>query len=143
MGTEAFLLSKVAGEAKRRIGVVLAREGMRTQDVAVMASLDAMGSVCQRDLVEVLRVDPGDLVGVLDRLEERRLVVRGRDRLDRRRHSLRLTAAGRRKLDACLRLTKATNEELMSPLKRAERSELKRQLTKLYGHLLGPRSISS
>ncbi len=134
---EAFLLAKVAAEAKRRLGAALAGEGIRTQHLAVLASLDSMGEVCQRDLVEALRFDPGDLVGVLDQLEETGLVVRGQDRLDRRRHSLRLTAAGRRKLAVCRRLVAEAQEEILAPLKRSERTELRRSLVKLFGHLHG------
>ena len=47
-------------------------------------------------LADILKLHPSTLTGILRRLEERSLIVRDADPLDRRRAVLRLTAAGTR-----------------------------------------------
>ena len=48
----------------------------------------------QRELSDKLGMDPSDIVGLVDVLEDAGFVVRNRDETDRRRYALRLTAAG-------------------------------------------------
>jgi DNA-binding MarR family transcriptional regulator len=62
----------------------------------VLACLDEFGPASQRDIARRLRLDPSDLVPIVDRLETDGLARREKDPADRRRHALALTAKGRR-----------------------------------------------
>lgn len=56
----------------------------------------ALQPVSRRDLAQRLRCDPSNVTFLVDRLERRGLVARGRSNRDRRATTLRLTPAGRR-----------------------------------------------
>jgi len=61
---------------------------------AALAKLYDLGEQSQNQLGRLTAMDPATIQGVIKRLEERRLIERSGDPGDRRRSSLRLTAAG-------------------------------------------------
>jgi len=94
----------------------------------VVADLDGSS---QQELGQRLGIDPRNLVGVVDALEQRGLVERARHPGDRRRHVVRLTISGR---DFVSQLRQAGEElelQLLTDLDAAERSALHRLLLKL------------
>jgi DNA-binding MarR family transcriptional regulator len=91
-------------------------EGMRFPHFATLACLEEFGPASQREISARLRFDPSDLVAFVDWLEEAGLVVRRRDRRDRRRYAVELTAKGRRALRTRARVADRLNEELFGSL---------------------------
>ncbi len=69
-------------------------------------------------------VDRSEMVRIIDRLEEAHMLVRERDRTDRRRHRLVLTAAGREALQRGEKVIEAVTKDSLSRLSDAERSTL-------------------
>jgi len=69
-------------------------------------------------------VTSGTMTNRIDRLEERGLVQRRPDPLDARGIRVRITAAGRRRVDAAMRDLVAREEAILSALGLRERDEL-------------------
>lgn len=125
------MLARVGAESRRRFVQALARWNLRPAHYgALMVVADLDGS-SQQELGQRLGIDPRNLVGVVDALEQRGLVERARHPGDRRRHVVRLTISGR---DFVSQLRQAGEElelQLLTDLDAAERSALHRLLLKL------------
>jgi DNA-binding MarR family transcriptional regulator len=63
-------------------------------------------------------------VGVLDGLEQAGLVERRRDQVDRRRHTVSLTSAGKKKLGKMRAIVKRLEDQFLEPLDAEERAGL-------------------
>jgi DNA-binding MarR family transcriptional regulator len=129
----SWLFNRLAGRSNRLVGAHLDRPGRRA-DYAVLASLEESGPASQAELARRLAIDRGDLVGVIDRLEDDGLAVRRPDRNDRRRNAITITAAGRRILADLQHDIEAAQEELLAPLEPAQRETLVALLQTLVDH---------
>ena len=132
-----LLLARLARTAGYRVGEALAAMQMRTHEFPVLNHLAEAGPVSQQELGMALRINPSNLVGLLDGLEADGLLVRTRDREDRRRHLVQLTAAGRHRLAKAWHAAEATERELLAPLSPAEQAQLHGVLKRLVGHSCG------
>jgi DNA-binding MarR family transcriptional regulator len=131
MASTGFLLARVGGESRRRWAQSLGTLGLRPSHYSVLMALAELGPISQRSLSDVIGADPRNVVGLVDLLEERGLLERGRDPDDRRRHGVRLTAAGVDTLTRLRRVGAAVEEEFLSALDEAERTRLHELLLKL------------
>ncbi len=76
------------------------RHGVTTPQLVVLGALRGQGSPSLGELARQVQLSPSTVVGIIDRLEDRALVQRSRDPVDRRRIQLTITEAGRNLLDA-------------------------------------------
>jgi DNA-binding MarR family transcriptional regulator len=76
-------------------------------------------------------VDRTTMVGLIDALEEKKLVERHRDPGNRRAYLLEVTAAGRNKLRDALKAVELAEQEALAPLSVAESATLTRTLQRL------------
>jgi DNA-binding MarR family transcriptional regulator len=129
-------LSRMAGY---RLGEALASMEMRTHEFPVLNHLAEAGPLSQQEVGQALRINPSNLVGLLDVLEADGLLVRARDPGDRRRHLVELTSAGRKRLAGAWSAAEQAEEDLLSPLSPAERGALHDALERLVGHGCGRR----
>jgi DNA-binding MarR family transcriptional regulator len=131
VNSTAFLLKRLGFVSKDRSLAAYDAMGLHPYHHAVLAVLDEGAPDTQASIADTLGYDRGQLVGLLDELEEKGLLERRRDPDDRRRHIVSLTPAGKRTL-AKLRATAGRLEdELLAPLSAAEREQLHALLRKL------------
>jgi DNA-binding MarR family transcriptional regulator len=130
-----FRLARVTGY---RLTRALAAVEMRTIEFAVLHQLHQSGPLSQQELGGALRINPSNLVGLLDALEGDGLVVRPRDPADRRRHLVGLTPAGHSRFVHAKRAVAQAEHDLLAPLDAAEREQLHGLLERLAGHSCSP-----
>jgi DNA-binding MarR family transcriptional regulator len=98
--------------------------GLRPRHLIALKLLSDRGPQSQQGLPDALSLDPTNVVGLLNELEERGLIVRRRDRSDRRRHIVELSPSGEEELAvAYARLTRV-EDELLGALSAPERATL-------------------
>ncbi len=101
----------------------------------ILAILLERKSMTQKELMELLQIQPGSMSEILTKLEEKGLILRRRDEEDRRRSVLELTDAGTE-----LALHQARYSEgrpSFDVLTEDEQEELKGMLVKLLENWLG------
>src|SRR5438270_10983311 len=98
VASTAFLLKRLGFLAKEKALGPYERTGLGPYHHAILIALDEGAPETQGEIADTLGYDRGQLVGLLDDLEEQHLVERRRDPSDRRRHLVRLTPDGRRAL---------------------------------------------
>ncbi|SRR5258706_629188 len=126
-----YLLARVGSESRRRFVEALGTQDLTLAAYSVLMILGSAGATTQRMLADAVGVDPRNLVPILDDLETRGLVVRRDHPVDRRRHAVRLTPAGKAKLARLGEVGVAAELELLRPLDAAERKQLQALLRKL------------
>lgn len=129
-----LLIFRFARASAWRLGQSLTDSGLRWSEFAVLHHLDAQGPIAQRDLALALRIQPSNLVALLDQLEERGLLARSADPADRRRHRVELSADGRRAVNRARQATRLAESELLGPLSPHERGEFRALLVRLTAH---------
>jgi DNA-binding MarR family transcriptional regulator len=131
VASTAFLLKRLGYTAKDQALGAYERVGLHPYHHAVLAVLDEGSRETQGAIADALGYDRGQLVGLLDELEERGLIERRRDPSDRRRHLVRLTPAGRKTLGRLRTLARRIENEFLAPLDEDEREQLHALLLRL------------
>lgn len=122
--SSSVLIALLARGMRRRIEAALEPTGVRPRHLLVLIHLRTGGPAAQQTLLDVTEVDPSNLVGLLNELEDAGLIVRSRDRADRRRGVIELSRKGRRVLDDVDRALHAVDDEVLAALDDCERTEL-------------------
>lgn len=125
------LIARLARIVRQRFEQVLTPLGLRQRHVVALSYLRGHGPTPQQQLADRLRMDPSSMVCLLNELEENELVVRHRDRTDRRRGIVELSSRGElalHEVDAALEIVE---EEVLQRLASTERGTLRRLLAKL------------
>jgi DNA-binding MarR family transcriptional regulator len=117
--------------AKERSFVAYSEAGLHPYHHAILAVLDEGSVTTQGAIADALGYDKGQLVGLLDELEEASLVERRRDPADRRRQLVRMTAGGRKTLERLRRLSSELENEFLASLSDEERAQLHTLLLRL------------
>jgi DNA-binding MarR family transcriptional regulator len=129
-----LLIFRLARASAWRLGRSLSDSGLRWPEFAVLHHLDAQGPIAQRDLALALRIQPSNLVALLDQLEERGLLSRSPDPADRRRHRVELTTGGHRAVKRGREATRRAENDLLGPLSTDERRQFRALLVRLTAH---------
>jgi MarR family transcriptional regulator, lower aerobic nicotinate degradation pathway regulator len=130
----AFLLGRLGFACKGRAVEEFDVLGFSPYHYSVLALLSEGERETQGTIADALGVDRSQLVGLLDGLEERGLIERNRDPNDRRRHVVKLTAAGEGQLVEFRSTIRRVEEEILAPLDPESREALHGLLLQLAGH---------
>ena len=119
----SWLLGRAAAHGRALVAEALAAEGMKVWHHVALSAVSDLGPVAQAELGRGIRLDPKDLVGVLNDLQSAGLVVREPDPADRRKNAVSITEEGRRLLKRCEKAAREANDELLASLSVAEREQ--------------------
>ena len=118
------LLAHLARVSAREAETAEGSGTLRPRHYVALTLLRDHGETSQRALADALRLDPTNLVGLLNDLEQLELLARRRDPEDRRRHIVAITTAGMAELEATERRLEAVEERVLSALSADERATL-------------------
>ena len=131
VASATFLLKRLGLAAKELTMAAYEKTGLHPYHYAILLVLGEGSPETQGSIADTLGYDRGQLVGLLDELEERGLVERRRDPNDRRRHVVRLTADGKRALQKLRTLSRQIEDEFLAPLNETDRRKLHTLLLRL------------
>jgi DNA-binding MarR family transcriptional regulator len=131
VASSMFLLKRLGHAAKERGMALYEDAGLHPYHYAILLVLDERSLETQGAIADALGYDRGQLVGLLDELEEKKLVERRRDPNDRRRHIVRLTPSGKKTLKRLRALNRRLEDEFLAPLGEEERASLHALLRRL------------
>src|SRR6202171_2812724 len=118
------LLEHLARVGRRAFEVTLEPGGLRPRHLIALKLLSERGPASQQALADSLSLDPSNVVGLLNELEERQLITRRRDPADRRRHIVELSPRGEDELSLAYGRLRVLEDDLFSALSVAERATL-------------------
>jgi len=131
LASTTFLLKRLGFVAKDRAMASYEGTGLHPYHYAIMLVLDEGSADTQGSIADALCYDRGQLVGLLDELQEQGLVERQRDPNDRRRHIVRMTSEGTKALRRLRALARRNEDEFLEPLSEEERAQLHMLLMRL------------
>ena len=131
VASTTFLLKRLGFAAKERSLEAYEEAGLHPYHFAVLVAVGGGTHETQGAIAEALGYDKGQLVGLLDELEERGLVERRRDAQDRRRQVVSLTPVGKQTLRRLRTLSRQIEDEFLTPLTDEERASLHALLLRL------------
>ena len=127
----AFLIAQVGSHSQSSFGKQVDAFGLRLAHVGVLKAIFQASGLTQRELGDALEMFPSNLVRLIDELEEKALVRRGKSTEDRRSYTLQLTGKGQGVALELITLTRAHQDRICTSLAPAERQELTRLLQKI------------
>ncbi|PXY27950.1 MarR family winged helix-turn-helix transcriptional regulator [Prauserella muralis] len=130
-GRTGFLLARAGGRAIRSLNRALEPFGLRSRHYTVLSASAARGGLSQRELGEILGVDPSAVVALVDDLERAGLVRRDPHPDDRRTRLVVVTAAGQVTLAETRELARRVDDGLLAALTPTERATLETLLERL------------
>ncbi len=136
VASSAFLLKRLGFIAKEQAMDAYESTGLGPYHHAVLIALGENSHETQGAVADALGYDRGQMVGLLDELEEHGLVERHRDPSDRRRHIVKLTPDGKKMLGRLRAVAKRIEDEFFAPLDEQERQQLHSLLLRLAEHHL-------
>lgn len=132
------LVDHLARVGRRAGETTLAPGGLRPRHLIALRLLREAGPTSQQGLADSLSLDPSNVVGLLNELEDRELVTRRRDPADRRRHIVELSRRGDEELCLAFTRLRLVEDEVFSALSDAERTTLYELLVRTVGVISPP-----
>ena len=127
----SFLLARANAVSVASANAALAPFELRVRSYAVLAVVAEDARPSQRDLSEFLRLDPSQVVALVDDLQSRGLVAREQDPRDRRARVIVVTSAGRALFGRAREATANAERALHGALSTREREQLSGMLYRI------------
>jgi DNA-binding MarR family transcriptional regulator len=115
------LIEHLARVGRRAAESSMLPGGLRSRHLIALKLLSEQGPTSQQGLADALSLDPSNVVGLLNELEERALITRRRDPTDRRRHIVELSPLGDDELALAYDRLSHVENDLLSALSTGER----------------------
>ncbi|WP_163508561.1 MarR family winged helix-turn-helix transcriptional regulator [Fodinicola acaciae] len=128
-----FAISRLGRVVRDGIKEAFDREKLSWRGYIVLECLAGHGPMAQRELSDLIAMDPSDLVKLLDELERAGEVRRDADPADRRRRLLSLAPGGARALERGERVVERATAEILGRLDAQERASLHRLALRALG----------
>ena len=132
LSDQAYLLGRLGREARRRFTQVLSTRELHSSHYGILQLLEAIDQASQQHLAQTLTIDRANMVALLDALEQRGLIERQADPLDRRRHVVKLTTVGHTQFQQIRQAREEVDEAFFAGLDNEEQETLHRLLVKLF-----------
>jgi DNA-binding MarR family transcriptional regulator len=126
-----FLLAQVGAHAAARFAERLQPLGLTPAHAGLLRMIASSSGASQQQIALALGAFPSRMVGLVDELQQRKLVERQPNPQDRRSHSLTLTAEGRRVLEGIGRVAREHQDALLAALSPSERETLSQLLLRV------------
>lgn len=123
-----ILLVRSAAAAMRRANAALEPFGLRARHYAALRLAQTAHGVAQRQIAQLLGLDPSAVVALVDDLERAGLVTRRADPQDRRTRLVRITKAGSSTLDGAAAAAVTVQQETLAGLSAPDRERFLRML---------------
>ena len=127
-----FHIRLAYGAVYRHFTETFAHLDLTQKQVAVLWLIDDHPGIAQTGLAQRMRMDRATTMAIVNRLQARRLLVRGRSKTDRRKQTLNLTAAGRRALVTAKRAIWKHEQWLKSRFTKREVGRLIEMLARIH-----------
>lgn len=127
----SFLLARANALSLAATNRTLESFGLKARSYSVLALAAAADRMSQRDFASYLRLDPSQVVALVDDLQDRGLVERQTAPDDRRANVIVATSAGRGLASEAHALLRDAEEALLSELDDTERTSLAALLRKI------------
>lgn len=124
----SFLLARANALSLASGNAALATYGLKVRSYSVLALATSSGRTSQRDIADFLRLDPSQVVALVDDLQTRGLVTREPDPADRRTNVVIATLPGRELYAAAEGAIRAAEREAHAGLRPDDRATLVRLL---------------
>jgi DNA-binding MarR family transcriptional regulator len=124
------LIDHLARIGRRAADAAMADGSLRPRHLIALTLLSERGPMTQHTVGAALSLDPSNVVGLLNELEERGLITRRRDPADRRRHIVEVSAAGADELAQTYAQLGNVEDGLLSMLTDEQRATLHDLLAK-------------
>ncbi|MGI8522733.1 MAG: MarR family winged helix-turn-helix transcriptional regulator [Nocardioides sp.] len=119
-----FLITRLQFRMHREFQAALAPLGIEPQHFGILVALKSTGPISQSELARVFAVSGAHLVKVIDELESRELVARGKIETDRRAHVIELLPPGRTAISRVTPIAARTVQDRFAPLSAAQATRL-------------------
>src|SRR4030081_535647 len=127
-----LLMIKLGRITLHRFTEALEPFGIRPRHVAALIELRDRGELTQQSLCGQLRLDPTNLVAILNELEQRGYATRRRDPADRRGHLVEASKKGIAVIEKVSEVMDGVEADLLHVLEPAERKQLEGLLTAIW-----------
>ncbi len=127
-----LMMIKLGRITMHRFTEALEPYGIRPRHVAALIELRDHGELTQQTLCGQLHLDPTNLVGILNELEERGYATRRRDPQDRRRHLVEVSKKGIAVIEKVSEVMDGVEAELLEGFEPAERAQFEGLLTSVW-----------
>lgn len=127
-----FHIRLAYGAVYRHFTETFAHLNLTQKQVSVLWLVDDHPGIAQTGLAQRMRMDRATTMAIVNRLQARRLLVRGRSKTDRRKQTLNLTAVGRRALITAKRAIWKHEQWLKSRFSQREVGKLIEMLARIH-----------
>ena len=127
-----FHIRLAYGAVYRHFTESFAHLDLTQKQVSVLWLIDDHPSIAQTDLAQRMRMDRATTMAIVDRLQARRFLVRGKSKSDGRKQTLNLTVTGRKALVIAKNAIRQHEHWLKSRFKEREVTKLIELLTRIH-----------